>query len=155
MQLGAYSRQNFGLGLVRWCDNAKILILLASVLYKKMRRFFMFFSIIWYMKEKIKDRYEYCLKLAKKHGWFKIRYHADCYLLSFSRYARHTGYTRLDIALSTMTVTTSLTHPRKGKTQYNRRRISGAELDMIFFDPRVHGLDAYRERKFSKRKRGS
>ncbi len=75
-------------------------------------------------------------KIARLHKWKMIDYQPDSSMMSFSKEidgskARINVYTN-------MTVGTSLTHPKKGKTQLFRKNVSKQFLEKLFENPRTH-----------------
>jgi len=83
--------------------------------------------------------------IANMYGWKNINVNVDTKLVSYAKMIDGSPV-RIDIYYTTMTVTVSLDHPRKGKTQLHRRRISDEELKVIFKNPRAHtGKGYYRK----------
>lgn len=72
------------------------------------------------------------------HGWNIVSYHARTYVINLSR-----DKDRMNIYLTTMTVQTAINHPKKGKTQLNRKNITPAELEKILKNPRQHTGKGY------------
>ncbi len=81
---------------------------------------------------------QYILKLADKHKWTRIFGNANPLMLSFRKEDM-----RINIYPTTMTVSTALDHPRKGKTQLHRRNVSMSVLNTLFIDPRAHTNKGY------------
>lgn len=50
---------------------------------------------------------------------------------------------RINVYYTTMTVSTALEHPKKGKTQMYRKNVSANLLEKIFKDPRHHTGKGY------------
>ena len=86
---------------------------------------------------------------AVDQGWKEIDFQPkSAYMISFARPAKKgeakIGRVRINVYPSTMTVATALDHPKSGKTQMFRKRISEAELIKIFLNPRWHSQKGYR-----------
>lgn len=77
--------------------------------------------------------------MSKFHGWNITKYHAHNYILNLER----NGKEKMNIYLSTMTVQTSINHPKKGKTQLNRKNITPAELEKLMKNVRQHTGKGY------------
>lgn len=78
-----------------------------------------------------------------KHGWDIEQYDEKIYKLIL----RKNGV-QLSIYLSTMTVQTSMNHPRKGKTQLSRKNITVKEFERLLINPREHtGKGIYNDTK--------
>lgn len=75
--------------------------------------------------------------LAYENGWIFICYQDDKDMISF-RNLINGDSARINIYLTKMTVSTSLTHPRQGKTQLYRRNVDMTLLSRIFKNPRIH-----------------
>jgi hypothetical protein len=83
-------------------------------------------------------------KIAAGHGWNHIKTQEWCY-----NFDKGEGDDRMTINVywtkktamgweTNFTVQTSLNHPKKGKTQLNRKFVSMNLLEKIFENPRVH-----------------
>lgn len=68
-----------------------------------------------------------------KHGWYIEKYEDLTYKLILTK-----NNVQLSVYLSTMTVQTSMSHPRKGKTQLTRRDITPKEFERLLINPREH-----------------
>ncbi len=75
------------------------------------------------------------VRLAQACGFALEQEQAACGLLIFVSIPRGV---QVNVYTTTMTVATSLRHPRKGSTQLFRRGVSFSDLRRIFKDPRVH-----------------
>lgn len=74
------------------------------------------------------------IELAKIYGWvFDLERQPNPHMLSFFK-----GEMRINVYHTTMTVSTALRHPIKGKTQLYRRNVNEKMLKQIFEFPRVH-----------------
>ncbi|MEZ5017372.1 MAG: hypothetical protein R2800_09995 [Flavipsychrobacter sp.] len=77
-------------------------------------------------------------ELAAKYKYDCIDFQESIGMASYSD-----GATRVNIYLTTMTVSTSLKHPKKGKTQLFRKNVSTKQLEQIFNNPRQHTGKGY------------
>lgn len=71
--------------------------------------------------------------IADVNGWEEIDHQKNIYMLSFKK-----GDCRINVYYSKGTVSTSLNHPTKGKTQLFRRNQSFRQMDKLFRNPRRH-----------------
>lgn len=78
--------------------------------------------------KKIADKFEYAFVMSDQNTG----------MLSFRKESKRDGVIRIDIYITKMTVTTSLTHDKKGKSQLIRKNVSDSTLFSIFENPRVH-----------------
>lgn len=76
--------------------------------------------------------------IAKKHGYICFDFQENIGMASYSD-----GATRINIYLTTMTVATCLSHPKKGATQLFRKNVTLLMLDEIFSYPRKHTGKGY------------
>ena len=77
---------------------------------------------------------------ARENCWRRIDWQPNIVMLSYER-----DGVRMNVYLTKGTVSTSMRHPKKGKTQLFRRRISLEEIKKIFKKPRAHtGTGYYR-----------
>jgi hypothetical protein len=54
----------------------------------------------------------------------------------------------INLYSTTMTVTTEILHPKKGKSQLHRKNLSEKQIKMVIDNPRTHtGVGYYRKRK--------
>lgn len=90
----------------------------------------------------LKDRAEKVRKLAAKHHWSEIDLQENIGMISFLR-PDSRGKQRINIYLTTMSTTTYLKHPMKGKGQLYRKNLSLDLLEKIFIDPRTHTGKGY------------
>lgn len=84
------------------------------------------------------DRLSDMTKLAIMHGWDQLDYQENIYMVSFRR-----NGVRLNIYLTTLTISASMDHPSKGKTQLFRKRLSNKEIGGVFVNPRIHTGKGY------------
>lgn len=77
--------------------------------------------------------------MSKFHGCSITKYHERTYVLNLER----NGKEKMNICLSTMTVQTAMNHPKKGKTQLNRKNVSPAELEKLMKNIRQHTGKGY------------
>lgn len=87
----------------------------------------------WVFNEK--DLYS----VANAKGWIKV----ECKQPAMASYKKHD--TRINFYLSTGTVGSSLDHPKKGKTQLFRRKVT--EYSALFDNPRLHTGKGYYTKK--------
>ena len=86
--------------------------------------------------------------MAQRQGWELIDHQENIGMLSFYRKNKKFGEVRINVYVSTLTVSTALDHPKKGKTQLFRRNINRIILSQIFSNPRIHsGGRGYYKRK--------
>lgn len=78
-------------------------------------------------------------KIAEKHDWEFLCYQENIGMISFWKNKSD----RINIYTTTMTVSTSINHPKKGKTQLFRKLVDFDELNIIFQNPRVHTDKGY------------
>ena len=83
--------------------------------------------------------------LAKKHGWRFYDYQDNIGMVSYRKLIGQ-SLARINVYLTKMTVGTSLEHPKHGKTQMFRKRVSPKLLEKIFINPRVHTGQGYRRK---------
>ncbi len=77
-------------------------------------------------------------KIAEDKGWKMITWQEDIAMASFYKEKM-----RVNVYLTTMSVATSLDHPKKGKTQLFRKKVNLKLLTRIFENPRVHTGSGY------------
>lgn len=77
-------------------------------------------------------------KIAKGHGYTCIDYQEKIGMVSY-----FDGITRINVYLSTMTVATCMTHPKKGKTQLFRKNVRLNQLSDLFAYPCKHTGKGY------------
>lgn len=75
---------------------------------------------------------------AKKYNWQEIDYQDNIKMISFIK-----NGCRINIYLTKQTVVTCLKHPKKGKTQLFRKRLSVEEIEAVFVNPRLHTCGGY------------
>jgi len=79
--------------------------------------------------------------LAARLGWSCVCHQKNIYMLSFKK-----EDSRINIYYTKMTVATCINHPKIGRTQLFRKRVSMKQLEKIFNNPRVHTLKGYYEK---------
>lgn len=79
--------------------------------------------------------------LAKQYGWRLLIHQPHNLMVSYKK-----DDARINIYYTKMTVATCINHPKKGKTQLFRRRVSAVLLEKIFANPRIHTRRGYYER---------
>ncbi|NLG04052.1 MAG: hypothetical protein GX567_09530 [Clostridia bacterium] len=80
--------------------------------------------------------------IANMFGWKNINVNVETRLVSYAKMVDFSPI-RMDVYYTTMTVTVSLEHPKKGKTQLHRRNVSDDELKILFQNPRAHTGKGY------------
>lgn len=91
----------------------------------------------------IQNRLDKIESIAGVYGWEKIDYQENIFLIRYSYKGN-----KINVYLSTLTVSTCINHPKKGKTQLFRKNLSYKEIEKIFQNPRVHtGHGYYTKRK--------
>ncbi len=87
--------------------------------------------------------------MANMYGWRNINVNIESRLVSYAKMIDFKPI-RMDIYYTTMTVTVSLEHPKKGKTQLHRRNVTDEELEKLFQNPRTHtGKGYYKKKQYS------
>lgn len=81
---------------------------------------------------------------AIKRGWKFLDLQKNIFMISFSR---KNGKERINYYLTTGTVSTSMNHPTKGKTQLFRKKVDMKILKKIFQNPREHTGKGYYTKK--------
>lgn len=72
--------------------------------------------------------------LAERHAWERMEIPPNTnFMISFKKMD-----IRLNFWLSTGTVASCLLHPKQGKTQLFRRKVTLEEAEQIFINPRIH-----------------
>lgn len=85
---------------------------------------------------------QFIITLAINTGWdFPLEEQPNSLMLSFFKKDM-----RINVYYTTMTVSTALNHPTKGKNQMYRRNITQRQLTEIFRNPRVHTGKGYYKR---------
>ncbi len=77
-------------------------------------------------------------KMAIQYDWTFLCHQGNINMLSFTK-----GSARMNIYYTKMTVATCINHPKKGKTQLFRKKISFKELRKLFKNPRQHTRKGY------------
>lgn len=84
---------------------------------------------------------------AELEKWQEIDFQENIKMISFHKVTKH-GHCRLNIYLTKGTVSTALNHPKSGKTQLYRKKVSNKMLAKLFNDPRTHtGIGYYTKNK--------
>lgn len=78
------------------------------------------------------------IQLMYENGWTMIKFHESNYIMNLER-----GKVKMNVYLTTLTIQTSMNHPKKGKTQLNRKKLTQNELKTVFKNPRVHTKKGY------------
>lgn len=87
-------------------------------------------------------------KIAKKFDWKLVDWQENIYMVSYKKLVGESSIARVNIYLTTMTVGTSLEHPKKGKTQLFRKvGFDRKLLEKIFKNPRQHTGKGYYKKK--------
>jgi len=81
-------------------------------------------------------------KIARTYKYKFLVHDKDCLMLSFAN-KDIKDRIRINVYYTTMTVGTCLKHPKKGRTQLFRRRVSMKQLEKIFENPRQHTGKGY------------
>jgi len=84
--------------------------------------------------------------IAAQFGWKNININIPTKLTSYAKLIEE-GACRIDIYYTTMTVSISLNHPKKGKTQLHRKNVTDKELLILFKNPRAHTGKRYYKKK--------
>ena len=77
-------------------------------------------------------------QIATAENWIELDHQENIKMISFTN-----AVDRVNVYYSKMTVATCIEHPKKGKTQLFRKRVSFQELIEIFKAPRVHTGKGY------------
>ena len=84
--------------------------------------------------------------IAAKYDWEFAEWQENIYMISYFKESDGIRM-RINVYLTTMTIATSLDHPKKGKTQLYRRKVyDRALVGKIFRDPRHHTGKGYYEK---------
>jgi hypothetical protein len=84
--------------------------------------------------------------IANQFGWKNININVASKLTSYAKMIEE-GACRIDVYYTTMTVSISLNHPKKGKTQLHRKHVTDKELEILFKNPRSHTGKGYYNQK--------
>lgn len=77
-------------------------------------------------------------RLAILYNWDITGYHQHSYILHLQR-----DDIKMNVYLTKLTIQTSMKHPKKGKTQLNRRNLKIEEVAKILENPRTHTGKGY------------
>jgi hypothetical protein len=80
--------------------------------------------------------------IACNNGWAEIDHQENIFMISFHKVINDVGV-RINVYYTTMTVSTALKHPTKGKTQLFRKNVSLPLLGKLFINPRLHTEKGY------------
>ena len=83
---------------------------------------------------------------AGVHGWTLIDHQEAIGLLLFRR-GVNKAREQINVYYTTGTIGTSLLHPKYGRTQLFRRRVTEAQLQKLLATPRAHTGKGYYTRK--------
>ena len=84
------------------------------------------------------------IHLGKKHGWYFYDHQKNLCMLSFTK-VKDSLNMRINVYYSKMIVATCINHPKIGKSQLFRKKVSIKLLEKIFINPRVHtGIGYYK-----------
>ena len=81
--------------------------------------------------------------IAERHGWKLVAIQLDIGLCSFTKQLKG-EFAKVNVYRTTMTVATCLNHPKQGKTQLFRKKVSEKLLEQIFENPRIHTNKGYK-----------
>lgn len=84
-------------------------------------------------------------KIATENEWTFLCYKEGSEMISFTKTYKG-NKARINIWLTTKTVSTALTHPKQGKTQLYRKRADMNLIHKIFKNPRVHTNRGYKKK---------
>lgn len=85
-------------------------------------------------------------KAAEGLNWIEIDYQDNIKLISFKK-AFEYGDVRINIYLTKGTISTSMNHPTRGKTQLHRRNQSMERVVKLLNNPRLHTGRGYYKRQ--------
>lgn len=88
--------------------------------------------------------------IASQFGWKNININIPTKLTSYTKMIEE-GVCRIDIYYTTMTVSISLNHPKKGKTQLHRKHVTDKEINILFKNPRAHTGKGYYKKRIEKK----
>lgn len=89
--------------------------------------------------------------IADQFEWKNININLPTKLVSYAKMVDGSAV-RMDIYYTTMTISISLNHPMKGKTQLHRKNVTNKELEILFKNPRAHTGKGYYKKRRSARK---
>ncbi len=84
-------------------------------------------------------------KIAECHGWRFVDHQQNIGMISFIKTIDDSP-ARINIYLTKMTVSTSLNHPKQGKTQMFRKKVNDKLMEELFINPRTHTDKGYKKR---------
>lgn len=92
--------------------------------------------MIFKIKKEVIDKY------AIEHGYTLIDWQENIGMVSYLK-----DFVRINVYLSTLTVSTAMNHPKQGRTQLFRKNLDIKTLKRIFRDPRAHTGKGYYKKK--------
>ncbi len=84
-------------------------------------------------------------KIATENGWTLLCYKVGAEMISFTKEYKGSK-ARINVWLTTKTVSTALNHPKQGKTQLYRKKVDIPLMHKIFKNPRTHTNRGYQKR---------
>lgn len=84
-------------------------------------------------------------KIAHDHGWARIDHQENIGMASYEKVTKD-GPARINVYMTRMTVATIVNHPKDGRNQMFRKRVSQDLLKKIFANPRSHTPLGYRKK---------
>lgn len=93
-------------------------------------------------KQEIHERYDRVGDIAYHAGYTLHEYQENIYMVIYRKQK-----IKINIYLTTMTVTTYLNHPKRGKGQLYRKHVDFELLRSIFDNPRKHTGKGYYTKK--------
>lgn len=85
------------------------------------------------------------MAIAEAQGWAFVKADKSTGMISFVK-EYNGSQARINIYRTTMTVTTQINHPKRGKNQLHRKKVSKGLLEKIFKNPRIHTDKGYRRK---------
>lgn len=89
----------------------------------------------------VKSNLSAIMLYAGNHGWKCTGFYAASYHVILER-----GKEQMNVYLTTLTIQTALKHPKKGRTQLNRKGLSLIEIEQVFINPRTHTGKGYHKK---------
>jgi len=94
------------------------------------------------------DRMLDVISIAETYGWDSFEHQVNIGMVSFKKDIKAFSC-RINVYLTTMSVTTYIDHPKKGKGQLYRKDVGRKLLFKIFKNPRQHTGKGYYKKKKS------
>ncbi|HDZ27757.1 hypothetical protein LCGC14_1413350 [marine sediment metagenome] len=104
------------------------------------------------LSKDLNNRKHQIIKMGQSSGWEYGALDNNIHMISFFKKIDG-AEARIDVSYSTMTVSSSLNHPKQGKTQLNRKEVTAGLMLKIFQDPRTHTSHGYKTKKWEGRNR--